>query len=254
MELGEPMDLAMPLATDAPVAGDVDGDVASGNVTHLRQADRTEHLRIVEAVIFASSEPVAAADLARNLPEGCNVDGLIGELQGLYAGRGVNLVRVAGKWTFRTAPDLASALQVDAVERRKLSRAAMETLGIIAYHQPVTRGEIEEIRGVSLSKGTLDTLMELGWVKMRGRRRTPGRPVTYGTTEGFLVHFGLDSLADLPGVSELKGAGLLDAGLPPDFDIPLPAEGDALAPDEDPIEDGFEPALEMHLPAAADEA
>ncbi|WP_342642279.1 SMC-Scp complex subunit ScpB [Rhodoligotrophos ferricapiens] len=217
------------------------------NVTHLRHADRTRHLRILEALIFTSTEPVSAADLGRSLPEGCNVQGLLGELQGLYAGRGINLVQVAGKWTFRSAPDLADVLRTESVERRKLSRAAMETLGIIAYHQPVTRGEIEDIRGVSLSKGTLDTLMELGWVRMRGRRRTPGRPVTYGTTETFLIHFGLNSLSDLPGLAELKGAGLLDAALPPDFDIPLPGEEDSLAADEDPLEDGFEHALELEL-------
>ena len=158
-------------------------------------------------------------------------------MQTVYAGRGVNLVRVAGKWAFRTAEDLSFLLEHNALEQRKLSRAALETLAIIAYHQPATRAEIEEIRGVGISKGSLDVLLEIGWVRLRGRRRAPGRPVTYGTTEAFLEHFGFDSIRDLPGLSELKGAGLLDSNLPPGFTVPEPNDSSALREDEDPLED-----------------
>jgi segregation and condensation protein B len=163
-------------------------------------------------------------------------------------------MEVAGKWLFRTSEDLGHILRREAVEQRKLSKAAMETLSIIAYHQPITRAEIEEIRGVAISKGTLDILLDIGWVKMRGRRKTPGRPVTYGTTEAFLSHFGLNEIGDLPGLQELKGAGLLEANLPPGFDIPIPRSGDELAPDEEPL-DGSEQEqpLEMHLPEQASE-
>ena len=195
-------------------------------------------LRMVEAMLFASADPLSVEDIAARLPIGTDVAGLIDELERQYATRGVNLVPVAGKWAFRTAPDLAYLLQREATEQRKLSRAALETLAIIAYHQPVTRAEIEEIRGVSTNKGTLDVLLETGWIRMRGRRRTPGRPVTYGTTESFLDHFGLDLIADLPGLEELKGAGLLDSAIPASFHVPLPNDSDILAPDEDPLEDG----------------
>src|SRR4030095_2362335 len=165
------------------------------------------------------------------------ISGLLRELQQAYAERGVNLVQVAGKWQFRTAGDLSFLLSRDAVEQRRLSRAALETLAIIAYHQPVTRAEIEEIRGVSTSKGTLDVLLETGWIKLRGRRRAPGRPVTYGTTEAFLAHFGFDQIADLPGLNELKGAGLLDSNLPPGFSLPNPNDAPDLREDEEPLED-----------------
>ena len=157
-------------------------------------ADRQEKLRILEALLFAAPEPLDQAELAEHFAEGEDIAALLAELQGTYATRGVNLVRVAGKWAFRTAEDLAFLLEREAVEQRRLSRAALETLAIIAYHQPVTRAEIEEIRGVSTSKGTLDVLLETGWIKLRGRRRAPGRPVTYGTTEQFLGHFGFDSI------------------------------------------------------------
>ena len=173
-------------------------------------ADRQEKLRILEALLFAAPEPLDQSELVEHFAEGEDVAALLAELQGTYATRGVNLVRVAGKWSFRTAEDLAFLLEREAVEQRRLSRAALETLAIIAYHQPVTRAEIEEIRGVSTSKGTLDVLLETGWIKLRGRRRAPGRPVTYGTTEQFLGHFGFDSIQDLPGLNELKGAGLLE--------------------------------------------
>jgi segregation and condensation protein B len=162
---------------------------------------------------------------------------LLEELQSLYAARGVNLVKVAGKWAFRTADDLSFLLEKQAVEQRRLSRAALETLAIIAYHQPVTRAEIEEIRGVSTASGTLDILLETGWIKLRGRRRAPGRPVTYGTTATFLEHFGFDQIQDLPGLNELKGAGLLDSNLPPGFSMPNPNHAPDLREDEEPLED-----------------
>jgi len=193
------------------------------------------HLRILEALLFASDQPLRASDLAPYLGEGVDIHGLLLRLQETYADRGVNLVRRGEGWAFRTAEDLGFLLRREEHETRPLSRAALETLSIIAYHQPATRAEIEEVRGVATGKGTLDLLMEAGWVRMRGRRRTPGRPVTYGTTEAFLDHFGLESLSDLPGLDELKGAGLLSARLPPDLQIPLPLDGD-LRDDEDPLD------------------
>jgi segregation and condensation protein B len=207
------------------------------NVIALQSTDRREKLRIVEALLFAAAEPLDEAALARHFVEGEDVKALLEEIQGLYAGRGVNLVRVAGKWAFRTADDLSFLLEKQAVEQRRLSRAALETLAIIAYHQPVTRAEIEEIRGVSTSKGTIDVLLETGWIKLRGRRRAPGRPVTYGTTESFLEHFGFDSIQDLPGLTELKGVGLLDSNLPPGFTLPNPDDAPDLRDDEEPLED-----------------
>jgi segregation and condensation protein B len=195
-------------------------------------------LRILEALLFAAAAPLPVKDLAAALPEGSDVSALLGELQRAYASRGVNLVQVAGKWTFRTAEDLGHLMRHDMVEPRRLSRAALETLAIIAYHQPVTRAEIEEIRGVVASKGTLDVLLETGWVRPRGRRKTPGRPVTYGTNEAFLAHFGLEALGDLPGLEELKGSGLLDGRLPAGFAVPLPSDDPALRDDEDPLEPG----------------
>jgi len=199
---------------------------------------RREDLRMLEALLFASSEPLDEKTLASRLPEGTNVAAALAQLQQDYATRGVNLVRIAGKWTFRTAHDLAWLLAREAIEQRKLSRAALETLAIIAYHQPVTRAEIEEIRGVSISKGTLDVLMETGWVRPRGRRKAPGRPVTFGTTEAFLGHFGLEALGDLPGLDELKGSGLFDGRLPADFTMPAPSDDAALREDEEPLEEG----------------
>ncbi|MHA6299024.1 SMC-Scp complex subunit ScpB [Devosia sp. CAU 1758] len=193
------------------------------------------HLRILEALLFASSQPLRAADMAPYLGEGVDLAGLLATLQGQYASRGVNLVQRGEGWAFRTAEDLGFLLRREEHETRPLSRAALETLSIIAYHQPATRAEIEEVRGVATGKGTLDLLMEAGWVRMRGRRRTPGRPVTYGTTDAFLDHFGLEALTDLPGLDELKGAGLLSGRLPPDLQIPLPFDG-ALRDDEDPLD------------------
>ncbi|MET0483510.1 MAG: SMC-Scp complex subunit ScpB [Aestuariivirgaceae bacterium] len=192
--------------------------------------------RLVEALLFASAEPLAEETIAARLPPGADVAALLDELRRLYAGRGIVLRKIGGGWAFRTAPDLDWLLAPQAVEPRKLSRAALETLAIVAYHQPVTRAEIEDIRGVSMSKGMLDVLLETGWIRMRGRRRAPGRPVTYGTTLAFLDHFGLESLSDLPGVDELKGAGLLDNRLPPGFAVPIPPDDGVLAPDEDPLD------------------
>jgi len=197
---------------------------------------RERRLRILEALLFASAEPLAAADIAPFLGEGADLAALLDELVGHYAGRGVNLVRRGDRWAFRTAPDLGFLLRREQAENRPLSRAALETLAVIAYHQPATRAEVEEVRGVATGRGTLDLLMEAGWIRMRGRRRTPGRPVTYGTTEAFLDHFGLESLGDLPGLDELKGAGLLSGRLPPGLQIPLPFDG-PLRDDEDPIDD-----------------
>lgn len=173
--------------------------------------NRFQQLRLIEALLFASTEPVSPEQILRHLPEEANLDGLMEELAGLYGNRGINLVRVGKRWAFRTSADLAPLMQIETKMTRKPSRATVETLAIVAYHQPVTRGEIEEIRGVALSRGTLDTLLEAGWVKPKGRRRTPGRPVTWGTTDSFLDYFGLESLDSLPGIAELKAAGLLDS-------------------------------------------
>ena len=201
-------------------------------------ATRPEELRLLEALLFAASEPLDEKALGRRMPEGVDVRELLKALQLEYAPRGVNLVRVGGKWAFRTANDLAWLLTHETVEQKKLSRAAIETLAIIAYHQPVTRAEIEEIRGVSAAIGTLDVLLRTGWIRPRGRRKAPGRPITYGTTEMFLSHFGIDTLTDLPGLDELKGAGLFDGQLPPGFQVPMPSDDPALREDEDPLEPG----------------
>ncbi len=198
--------------------------------------ERTEELRILEALLFAADEPLDEKVLAVRMPAGCDVQELLLELQSEYAGRGVNIVRVGGKWSLRTASDLAWLLTRETVVTKKLSRAAIETLAIVAYHQPVTRAEIEEIRGVTTSKGTLDVLLETGWIRLRGRRKAPGRPVTYGTTADFMSHFGLDALADLPGLDELKGAGLIEKSLSAGFTIPIPSDDPALRDDEDPLE------------------
>ena len=202
----------------------------------LPSADRRDDLRIIEARLFASADPLSEAEMSSVVSEGADIASLITELKAFYAGRGINLVQVAGKWAFRTASDLAFVLEKHTVEERRLSKAALETLAIIAYHQPVTRAEIEEIRGVTASKGTLDVLLETGWVRPRGRRRAPGKPITYGTTDSFLSHFGLSELGELPGLAELKGAGLLDATLPPDFTMPKPQDVASLMPDELPLE------------------
>jgi len=193
-------------------------------------------LRMVEAMIFASNAPVTLRALEEHLPKGSNIAAILEALQQFYHGRGVHLVRLGDSYAFRTAPDLGFLLRREEEQPRKLSRAAMEVLAIIAYHQPVTRAELEEIRGVETSKGTLDVLLETGWIKLRGRRRSPGRPVTYGTTGDFLDHFGLDDIGDLPGMEELKATGLLSTRLPAGFFMPMPdIDPDNL--DEEPLED-----------------
>jgi len=205
------------------------------------QADaevRPEHLRLLEALLFAAAVPLDEKTLGARLPEDVDLKASLRALQAEYSTRGVNLVRIGNKWAFRTAGDLSWLLTKEAVVPKKLSRAAVETLAVIAYHQPVTRAEVEEIRGVVMSKGTFDVLMETGWIKPRGRRKVPGRPITYGTTEDFLSHFGLEELGNLPGLEELKGSGLLDNRLPPGFAVPMPSDDPMLRDDEDPLEPG----------------
>ncbi|MCU0882460.1 MAG: SMC-Scp complex subunit ScpB [Hyphomonadaceae bacterium] len=207
------------------------------NPAPLDLADQADRLvdpvpdadRMVEALLFASAEPVKALALAARLPEGTDVGGALARLKRRHAGRGVRLVEVAGGWMFQTAPDLAHLMEERREEPRKLSAAALETLSIIAYHQPCTRAEIEAVRGVGVGRGTLDLLMEIGWVRPGVRRRSPGKPLTYRTTDGFLTHFNLASLDDLPGKADLQAQGLLDPRLPPDFDVPRPS----LAADSD---------------------
>ena len=209
-----------------------------------------EQERMVEAMLFASAEPLSTRDMGERMPHGCDPAEAVVHLRKRYEGRGVRVAKVGDAWAMRTAPDLGYLMSRETVETRKLSRAAIETLAIIAYHQPVTRAEIEDIRGVSVSKGTLDVLLESEWVRMRGRRRVPGRPVTYGTSQEFLDHFGLESLKDLPGLDELKAAGLLDDRLPPGFNVPDPDPDND--PEEDPLDadDEFLDPLEMDLPDA----
>ncbi|MBX3567248.1 MAG: SMC-Scp complex subunit ScpB [Rhizobiaceae bacterium] len=217
------------------------GAAATDDPHELNPAERlhlSQALRVAEAIVFASAQPVSEQQIAARIGSAIPVATVMAELRAAYALRGVNLVRVGDGWAFRTAPDLAFMMTRDTVQQRKLSRAALEVLAIIAYHQPVTRAEIEDVRGVETSKGTLDLLLETEWVRMRGRRRTPGRPVTYGTTDAFLDHFGLEELRDLPGMEELKGAGLLAARMPANFSVPLPpADPDALTEDEDALTD-----------------
>jgi segregation and condensation protein B len=169
-----------------------------------------EQERMVEAILFASATPVTVADLSRRLPEGCDPAEALARLRRRYEGRGVTLAKVGEAWAFRTAPDLGHLMRREVTEEKKLSRAAIETLAIVAYHQPVTRAEIEDIRGVAVSRGTVDQLLELDWIRLGRRRMTPGRPVTFVVTERFLDHFGLESPRDLPGIAELRAAGLLD--------------------------------------------
>ena len=219
-----------------------DGDVAGADGGSIENPARRLHLaeaaRMVEAIIFASAEPVTEKALCGRLPEDTDIPATIEELRSTYGKRGVNLVKVGDAWAFRTAGDLSFLMNRDAAVQKKLSRAALEVLATIAYHQPVTRAEIEDVRGVETSRGTLDILLETGWVRMRGRRRSPGRPVTYGTTIAFLDHFGLEELRDLPGLDELKGAGLLSTRMPTNFAVPLPpADPEEPTGDEDPLTD-----------------
>ena len=196
-----------------------------------------EAVRIAEALIFAARAPLPLDEIAAKLPADCDALAVVDDLRRLYERRGVKLVQRAGGFAFRTASDLAYLLAKEDAAPRRLSRAGLETLAIVAYHQPVTRAEIEDIRGVAVAKGTLDTLLEAGFVRMRGRRKTPGRPITYGTTPAFLDHFGLDQLSDLPGLDELKGAGLIEGRVAKGFVIPAPRDDDALREDEDPLEE-----------------
>ena len=212
-------------------------NATDANITDVVPADHAQHLRLLEALIFAGTQALDEKELAERLPNDADVPLLLSDLADLYASRGVNLVKVAGGYAFRTAPDLSEKLKIERPVTRKLSRASVETLAIIAYHQPVTRTEIEQVRGVGLSKGTLDLLFEQNWIRPMGRRRAPGKPVTWGTTDFFLEHFGLASLDDLPGHEEMKAAGLLDPrAQPPIFrpdepDLPLePTEDEAEEP------------------------
>ena len=224
------------------------------NLTDLSSKDHRQQLRMVEALLFASQDPLSERAIASRMPEGADVAALLQDLKSAFAGRGVNLVQIGDKWRFRTAEDLRFLLSHEAVEQRKLSRAALETLAIIAYHQPVTRAEVEEIRGVSAGKGSIDILMEAGWIRMRGRRKSPGRPITYGTTEEFLDHFALSSIKDLPGLDELKGAGLLEGHIPAGFSIPSPTDDEALTNDEDPLDAEDEADLLRQLPESEEDS
>jgi len=209
------------------------------NASELTPEDHRRHVRMLEALLFAAAEPLSRSEMALRMPEGIDLDALLSELQASYAEHGVNLRRFDDRWAFRTAEDLAFVLKREIVEQKKLSRAAVETLAVIAYHQPATRAEIEEVRGVAVSPGTLDVLLEAGWIRLRGRRRTPGRPVTFGTTPAFLDHFGLESIGDLPGLADLRAAGLIDTLAPPTDEAPEPDDSPALREDEDPLEPDF---------------
>lgn len=206
--------------SDAEPGHDVVGDESDALIS--------EALRRAEAVLFAAGEPMSAIDVAETLPPGVDAAQVLMRLKAAYEHRGVNLVEVAGKWRFQTATDLAFLFVEERQEQRKLSQAALETLAIISYGQPVTRAEIEAVRGVAVSRGVMDTLLETGWVKVKGRRQTPGRPVTFGTTDQFLEHFGLESLDVLPGKADLEAEGLLSSAIPEDF----PAELELDAPHE----------------------
>ncbi len=216
-------------------------------------AEFARQVRMVEALLFAASEPLDEATLKQRLPEESNVKELLSALQEQYQNRGVNLLKTGKKWQFITAPDVSHVLEIEQVKPKKLSRAALETLAIIAYHQPCTRADIEEVRGVAVSKGSLDQLLEIGWIRLRGRREdTPGRPTLYGTSQEFLEHFGLQSITHLPGMADLKAQGLLDARLPPGFVIPTPKDSDAV--DEQGIEPEEQNFVEdFHDPENSDE-
>ena len=222
---------------------DIDATAQSGEGTGDRPDPQRfpppplyEQERMVEAVLFASASPMGLREIAARLPAGCDPAEALKQLRARYEGRGVHLLRVGDAWAFRTAGDLGFLMQESTVESRRLSRAATETLAIIAYHQPVTRAEIEEIRGVATSRGTLDQLIELAWVRIGRRRMTPGRPVTFVVTETFLDHFGLETARDLPGLAELRAAGLLDSRPPGELSVPIVRDAD-----EDDIADKSRP-------------
>ncbi|MEM8770902.1 MAG: SMC-Scp complex subunit ScpB [Pseudomonadota bacterium] len=207
--------------------GQAEAEAETSPVVEWSDEDIAEHARMAEALLFAAAEPLDERTIADRLPAGADIAAILEKLSSEYEGRGVGLSKVDKKWRFMTASDVAFVLEKERVAPRKLSRAALETLAVIAYHQPCTRADIEDVRGVAVSKGSLDQLLEIGWVKMRGKRRdVPGRPTLYGTSEDFLQHFGLETVTDLPGLSDLKAAGLLDARLPPGFSVPTPVDGD----------------------------
>lgn len=223
-------------AGDAPLLPD-DGVCMPAENT---PEDMYRHVRMAEALLFAAAEPLDEATLAGRLPSGADIRAVMDHLEAHYRPRGIRLERIDGRWRFVTAQDVAHVLTMERSMPRRLSKAALETLAIIAYHQPCTRAGIEEIRGVQVSRGSLDQLMEIGWVRLRGRRKdVPGRPVLYGTSRSFLEHFGLESIRDLPGLEDLKAAGLLDARLPPGFSVPLP-DADAHAGDDESGEEETE--------------
>ena len=210
------------------------------------------HMRMAEALVFAAAEPLDAKTIADRLPVGADVGTIMARLGEAYENRGVVLKRIDGKWRFVTAPDVAHVLTKEQTAPRKLSRAALETLAIIAYHQPCTRADIEDVRGVQVAKGSLDQLLEIGWVRLRGKRRdAPGRPTLYGTSQAFLEHFGLESIQDLPGQADLKAAGLLDARLPPGFSVPTPSDADD---EETGEEDGEAPEFAADFMEADEDA
>ena len=213
--------------------------------------ETTDAVRMIEALLFAAAEPLSEGDLSERLPAGVGVVAALEALRSLYVGRGVELVQIGSRWRFQTAADLAFLMTREREEPRRLSKAAHETLAIVAYHQPVTRAEIEAIRGVQSSSGALDVLLELRFVRMRGRRRSPGRPVTWGTTETFLEHFGLANLSDLPGVAEMKAAGLLSLDLPPGFNVPDPS---LAAVDEELFDSEASPEFNQDFLARDDDA
>ena len=219
-------------------------------------AEFAEHVRMTEALLFAAVEPLDEAAIVKRLPENAAIKDILEALQKQYENRGVTLLKTGRKWQFVTAPDVAHVLEIEQVQPKKLSRAALETLAIIAYHQPCTRAEIEEVRGVAVSAGSLDKLMEIGWIRLRGRKEdTPGRPLLYGTSQEFLENFGLESVSHLPGMADLKAAGLLDARLPPDFVIPTPKDGDEIETDEnEPPETDFVENFHEADAEAGDEA
>ena len=226
-----------------PSNGDHEARLSTVNVEPASEVATDAHMafvegcRIIEALLFAAAQPLTETELASRLPRGVDLQAVLARLVADYRGRGVVPSKSSNGWLFHTAEDLGFLLARETQETRKLSRAALETLSVIAYHQPVTRAEIEDIRGVTIHRGTIDVLMETGWIKMRGRRKTPGRPVTYGTTGQFLTHFGLETISDLPGLDDLKGAGFLDGRLPQGFNVPMPTDSAELTEDEDPLDD-----------------
>ncbi len=222
------------------VSEDQDDEAEIETIAEWSEEDIAEHCRMAEALLFAAAEPLDHRTIAARLPAGADIATIIDRLTEDYADRGMTLQKIDKKWRFVTASDVSHVLEIEKMAPRRLSRAALETLAIIAYHQPCTRADIEDVRGVQVAKGSLDQLLEIGWVKMRGKRKdVPGRPTLYGTTEEFLQHFGIETVTDLPGLADLKAAGLLDARLPPGFAVPSPVDGDDAEAVDDDEEDEF---------------